>query len=215
MKYITNEDLKNYDERYRARLVNSLSGIKSANLVGTINKSGEENVAILSSCFHLGANPPLMGLIFRPASVERHTFENIKETRFYTINHVNKKIISQAHQTSARYPRENSEFKATGLKSIYKNEFLAPFVEDSQIQIGLELKEIIHLNINQTELVIGEIKIIFLPEKVLKTDGFINIEEADSIGVSGLDCYHQLYPGNRYSYAKPDRSLRELTIDGQ
>ena len=59
-----------------------------------------------------------MALIFRPASVERHTFENIKDTQFFSIKHVSKDIITSSHQTSARYPREVSEFSA-GLSEEY------------------------------------------------------------------------------------------------
>jgi hypothetical protein len=41
--------------------------------------------------------------------------ENILETNFYTINHINKSSYKKAHQTSARYPKEVSEFEAVGL----------------------------------------------------------------------------------------------------
>ncbi|HBF47730.1 MAG TPA: flavin oxidoreductase, partial [Shewanella frigidimarina] len=47
-------------------------------------------------------------------SVPRHTFENIMQTGLYTINHVNQSIYEQAHQTSARYDKDESEFEATG-----------------------------------------------------------------------------------------------------
>ena len=91
--------------------INSLSGYKSANLVGTKSKTGQENLSIVSSVVHLGANPPLMGFVVRPHSKDspRHTFENLESTSFFTLNHVNDKIIKESHQTSARYPREVSE----------------------------------------------------------------------------------------------------------
>ena len=65
--------------------INSLSGYKSANLVGTADHQGRHNLAIVSSVVHLGAQPPLVGMIMRPDVVERHTLANIRETGWYTL----------------------------------------------------------------------------------------------------------------------------------
>ena len=94
--YFSKNTIENLDSRYRAHFINSLSGFKSANLIGTQDNQGHTNLAIVSSVFHLGAHPPLVGMIIRPHSVPRHTLENILETGFYTINHVNKTIYQQA-----------------------------------------------------------------------------------------------------------------------
>ena len=215
IKSISSQDINKFESRYRARLINSLSGIKSANLIGTRNKQGQENLSIVSSCFHIGATPPLMGMIFRPATVERHTFENIRDTGVYTINHVHHEIVDRAHQTSARYERDISEFHEVGLSPEYLSSFDAPFVKESKIKMSLIKKSIIHLEINKTELVIGEITNIHLDETLIQVDGFVDIKRADSVGVSGLDCYHSLLEGDRYSYAKPGRLLSRLSIDGK
>lgn len=215
MKTLTSDDLKLMESRYRARLVNSLSGVKSANLIGSIDKEGRENLSIVSSCFHLGADPALMGLIFRPAIVERHTFENILETGVYTINHVNGEIIQKAHQTSARYSKNVSEFEATHLTSVFENNFNAPFVKEANVQLGLKLKERIHLEVNKTELIIGEIVLIRLSEDILKDDGFVDLVSANSVGVTGLDCYHSINKGDRLSYAKVDLPVTKLNLDGE
>jgi flavin reductase (DIM6/NTAB) family NADH-FMN oxidoreductase RutF len=203
-KCFTHENLLSFDKRFRANFINSLSGFKSVNLVGTKNKKNQSNLAIFNSVFHLGAHPPLMGLIVRPDSVERHTYENILETNFYTLNHLNKTIYAKAHQTSARYPRETSEFEATSLTEVYKDDFFAPFVKESHIKIGLELKEKINLKINDTILLIGEIKQVHLPEETILADGFVDIEKAGSITCSGLDSYHTTQKLERLSNAKPN-----------
>ena len=109
------------EQRYRAAFINSLGGFKSVVLLGTKNNDGQTNLAIFNSLFHIGANPPLCGLIVRPDSVERHTFENIMQTGFYTVNHIKPEFYENAHQTSARYPREVSEFDTTQLSAEYKN----------------------------------------------------------------------------------------------
>ncbi|MGB3607238.1 MAG: flavin oxidoreductase, partial [Psychroserpens sp.] len=84
MTYISNEQLDTFHHIYRINLINSCSGYKSANLLGTKSEQGIENVAVFSSVTHIGSNPPLLGFICRPTTVMRHTYENIKSTGFYT-----------------------------------------------------------------------------------------------------------------------------------
>ena len=161
---------------------------------------------------HLGANPPLVAFIIRPDSVERHTLEYIMETGFYTINHINETIYKKAHQTSARYPGEISEFDATGLNAEFRNDFLAPFVAESHISFGLQFKEKIDIVINGTTLMIGEIRLINFPENCLCEDGFLDIEKAQSITCSGLDSYHKTVRLSRLTYAKPDKEPTEMEM---
>jgi hypothetical protein len=99
--YIATSDLAQMEQRYRAALINSLGGFKSVVMIGSTDQEGHTNLAIFNSLFHIGANPPLCGLIFRPDSVERHTLTNIEQTGAYTVNHLNEHIYQQAHQTSA------------------------------------------------------------------------------------------------------------------
>lgn len=191
------------EQRQRAHLINSIGGFKSVALIGSTDTKGQTNLAIFSSIVHIGSNPPLLSFIMRPDSVERHTLANILDSRFYTINHINAHIYEKAHQTSARYPKLVSEFDATGLTPEYKNEFVAPFVKESQIQIAMEFKERIEISINQTIMIIGEIKAIYFPSDCLSLDGFMNIEKAGTISVSGLDSYHTTQVLKRLDYAKP------------
>jgi flavin reductase (DIM6/NTAB) family NADH-FMN oxidoreductase RutF len=139
----------------------------------------------------------------RPDSVERHTLTNILETGFYTINHINVHVYEKAHQTSARYPKSVSEFEATGLTPSFKNDFVAPFVAESNIQIGMEFKERLDISINQTSMIIGVIKFVHIPTNCLLDDGFIDIEKAGSITSAGLDSYHTTQVLKRLEYAKP------------
>lgn len=200
--HFTKQAIADLENRYRAHLINSLSGFKSANLIGTQDSNGQTNLAIVSSVFHLGAHPPLVGMIIRPHSVPRHTLENLLVTNQYTINHVNKDIYNKAHQTSARYDKDESEFDATGLSTEYLNDFTAPFVKESKLKYALELKEHYHLAINGTELIIGEITDIYLDEACLQEDGFVDIEAIDTVAVSGLDSYHVTERLARLAYAK-------------
>jgi flavin reductase (DIM6/NTAB) family NADH-FMN oxidoreductase RutF len=191
------------EQRQRAHLVNSVGGFKSVCLIGTVDVLGNTNLAIFNSIVHIGANPPLISFIMRPDSVERHTLSNILSIGYYTINHLNVEIYKKAHQTSARYPKEVSEFDATGLTPEFKNNFNAPFVFESNIQLGIEFKERVNLTINNTIMIIGEIKEMYFPNNCLQDDGFLDIEKAGTIACSGLDSYHFTNRLERLTYAKP------------
>lgn len=209
-KQITYAQIMNMEKQERVHFANSLGGFKSVGLIGTQNKAGQTNVAIVDSILHIGSNPPLFGMIFRPGIVERHTLENILETGFYTINHINENIFKQAHQTSAKYDREISEFDVTDLNPEYKDTFFAPFVAESHVQLAMEFKEKTVLSINNTVLVIGEVKAVYFPEDCLQKDGFLDIEKAESITCSGLDSYHKTTQIDRLSYAKPNKTITSL-----
>lgn len=198
------------EKQKRVHLINSLGGFKSVALVGTSDENKNTNLSIFSSFFHLGANPPLIGMIFRPSPPERDTMRNILDTGFYTINHINESIFKKAHQTSARYEKGISEFDATGLNSEFKNDFFAPFVAESEVQLGIEFKQKIDIAINNTTMIVGEIVQIYIPENCLLEDGFIDIEKANTITCSGLDSYHKTMQLDRLSYAKPDKEITSL-----
>lgn len=214
-EFFDNQDIDNFDKRFRTAFINSLSGFKSLALIGTQDKKNQTNLAVFNSLIHIGANPALVGFISRPGVVERQTLENILETGFYTINHVTEDFYRQAHQTSARYPKEVSEFDATGLTMEFKNDFFAPFVAESQVQIEVEYKEQVHLTINNTVLIIGEIQTVYFPADCLFEDGALDLEKAGSLTSLGLDGYHKTQRLSRLSYAKPDKPPENLNFKYQ
>ncbi len=207
---LVREDIISLEPRKRALFINSLSGFKSANLVGTADTHGRTNLAIVSSVVHLGSDPALLAMIMRPHTVPRGTLENISETGIYTINHVNLDIYQQAHQTSARYPDDISEFNEVGLTEQWEPNFIAPFVKESAIKMGMKFRERHHLKINGTELIIGEIQSVDFPEEYWSQDGFLDLEKSQSVALSSLDTYHQTQKLESLSYAKPNLPLTKL-----
>jgi len=206
---LTQENIVKLEKQYRTNFINSLSGFKSANLIGTISSKGNTNLAIFNSVIHVGANPPALGFLMRPVSVERHTYNNIKEMGYFTINHINKNIFKQAHQTSARYEKDTSEFDVCGLTPEYSEIVKAPYLKESKIKIGLKYVEEHEIKFNGTIFIIGEIIEIILPDYVTSKDGFVDIEKAGSISISGLDSYHETKRISRLEYAKPGIEPKE------
>jgi len=203
-------EIADLPKRYRTNLINSLSGFKSGNLIGTINSEGQENLAIFTSVVHLGANPALMGFIMRPVSVERHTYENIMATGRYTINHVGVNFYKKAHQSAARYDREISEFAATGLTPFYSENSKAPYVKESSVKIGLSFVEALEIKANGTQMMIGAIEEVLVAPELILPDGYLDLEKAGTVAVSCLDGYHHTQKLARLSYAKPDNDPQEI-----
>ncbi|RJG51377.1 flavin reductase family protein [Motilimonas pumila] len=212
--HFAHQDIKQMETRQRARLINSVSGFKSANMIGTCDNNGQTNLAIVSSVMHLGSDPALLGFIMRPHQVARHTLENILATQYYSINAVTADLVAPAHQTSARFDKAQSEFELEGINEIYLDGFHAPFVAQSPIKIGLKLVEKITINSNQTQLIVGEIELLHVPSQALQTDGYLDLESLQIATVSGLDSYHTSDRICRLSYAKPGAAIVKLGLDG-
>lgn len=203
MIILTKEDLDSLEHLNRVNLINSISGYKSANLIGTTDKKGVNNLAIFSSVTHFGSNPPILGMVTRPTSVSRHTYDNLKELGYYTINHVHQDFIEHAHQTSARYDQSKSEFKECGLSPMYGTIHKAPYVVESNIGIGMKYLEEYEIKANGTILIIGEIVEILMTDNFIDKDGNLNLDDAGTVTISGLNHYHKPSKIGSFPYAKP------------
>ncbi len=203
MASYTTSNIESWERFYRANFINSLTGFKSANLIGTVNELGQTNLGIFSSIVHIGSNPPLVGYINRPVKAAPHTLANIEATGVYTINHIHPSFVQQAHQTSAKYETGISEFGEVGLTPEFQENISAPFVKESRIKYALSLQQIIPIELNDTFLVIGKIISIQIDNDIVSEDGFLHLDKAASICSNGIDGYYTTELIKRYSYAKP------------
>ena len=203
MTYFKENDINNLEHLYKINLINSCSGYKSANLLGTKSINGIENVAVFSSVTHIGSAPAMLGFFMRPTTVIRDTYNNIKATGFYTINHIHRNIIEDAHHTSAKYDESTSEFDKTNLTSEYKSKFLAPFVKDCPVQLGMEFVEELNIKANGTILIIGKIISIYVKDNLIEDDGFINLSKGEVATINGLDGYSVPNNKTRLGYQRP------------
>lgn len=213
MTNIGTEEIYQLEKYYRVSLINSLIGYRALNLLGTSSADGITNLCLISSVFHLGANPPLIGLVLRPQREHNDTLKNILSTGQYTLNNVLPYWYMQAHQTSASYPSGVSEFDACGIKKQYIKDFKAPFVGQSTVRIGLEFKEIIDIEINGTSIVIGEVVHILAEDGLIGADGTIDHGKAETMTVAGLDTYYLPQPIGQLAYAKPGVEPHILKTD--
>ncbi|WP_303507876.1 flavin reductase family protein [Tenacibaculum sp. 1_MG-2023] len=201
--HITRQQIDEFSHLYKINLMNSISGYKPANLIATKSNDNITNVAVFSSVVHYGSSPVILGFVLRPTTVVRNTYNNIKETGYYTINAINEAIIEEAHHTSAKYPSEISEFDKTRLSEEFKSNFHAPFVAESPLQIGMKFLEEYHIKANGTILVLGEVTDLFFKDSMLSEDGFLNLSEEKIAAINGLDTYMVAENYTRLSYQRP------------
>lgn len=206
----SSSDFQTWERFYRARFFNSLGGYKSLNLLGTASSTGQTNLGLFFSVIHVGANPPLLGLLFRPHTVPRHSLENFRESGQATLNAVHADILAPAHQSSASYSAEESEFAATGLNPAYREAFQAPYVQESRLSAGLLYREEHRVEANDCIFVVAEITWVRLDEKALFDDGLIEHSAIDSLAVNALDSYYRPAPFRRYDFARAGEDLKEL-----
>lgn len=206
MQQFTPAEWQSWERFYRANFINSLTGFKSASLIGTINADGVPNLGMFSSMVHIGSDPALIGYINRPVAAAPHTLANIKANKLYTVNHIHESFLEKAHQTSAKYPDEVNEFTEVGLTEAYIDGVPVPFVKESHIKYLLSLKEIIPIQLNNTFLVIGQLEQVMIdPSLQASADGFLHLDQAGSICSNGLDAYYNTTLIDRYAYAKPGK----------
>ena len=202
--------IESWERFYRANFINSLTGFKSVSLIGTADVNGQANLGVFSSIVHIGSDPALVGYINRPRKAAPHTLANIESTGVYTINHIHPSFLADAHQASAKYPAEVSEFDEVGLTREYIDTIVPPFVKESRIKYALSLQEIIPIALNETFLVIGKIELVQLEDNFVKEDGFIDLHSAETVCSNGVDSYYNTQPAGRFTYAKPGGRLGKI-----
>ena len=200
---LDSEDIKKLEKTKRLKLINSITGVKPANLIGTKNKGGISNLAIFSSVVHLGSKPPLLAFVTRTSKdVNRNTLNNILETKYYTINQIQKEFVKNAHYTSAKFNENISEFEMCKIEEENIDDFFAPFVKKSNLKIGMELKEMIPIKSNDSTLVVGQVMKIIIDKIFLKNDFMFDLEKSGSIAIGGLNEYFTIKNLDHFPYVR-------------
>lgn len=214
MRKIVKDEWQNWAKVPRLNFVNSLTGYKSANLIATKSKNGIENAAVFSSITHLGSDPALLGFILRPTTVPRHTYQNIKDSRYFSVNHITEHMISDAHHTSASYDEGTSEFEKTQLETDYKEGIEVPFVKNSPVQLLCKYVNEYEIVENGCIHLIASIEAVFVEEELLHNDKWVQLDKGNIVSINGLDGYAQTQLIDRFAYARPNIPTQSLLKNG-
>ncbi|RMF00909.1 MAG: flavin reductase [Bacteroidetes bacterium] len=198
-------DFEQMERMFRRNFFNTLPGPRGVHLIGTKGHRGVENLGLFSSVVHIGATPPHLGFIMRPLTVPRHTYHHLKARGHFTLNTLQPDILEAAHQSSANYPLETSEFEAVGLTPQYSKLMRAPYVKESPVKIGLEYVEDHYLKSNDTLFVVGRIIEVIVPDEVVADSGHVEHNQLGTLVVAGLDTYFKTEQIARLGYARPKK----------
>lgn len=200
--HLSLEDLRNLDKHYRIRFFNMLSGARTPFLLGSTNKSSVNNLAIFNSIVHIGANPPLLGFLMRPLSVERHSYQNIIDSGYYTLNSIPLDMIGAAHKTAGKFPAEVSEFDACGIEPELIDNFPAPFVKYAPVKLAMKFEEELLVKSNNTRLIVGAVQDIYIDASYVETDGHLKLDTMNNALIAGLETYYSIVQEKRIKYSE-------------
>ena len=196
---LSRSDIDQLEKVDKLKLINGVTGAKPANMIGTQDQKGRVNLAIISSVVHLGTTPPLLGFFMRPnPKNNRHTYQNLLENPFFTINAVHTSETEKAHFTSFNFQKDQSEFDYCHINKEYLDNFSAPFAMNSPIKVGLKLVEMQKVKANNSVLIIGEIELVDTANLE------IDLENLEIAAISGLNSYYGVYKLADYPYPTVD-----------
>lgn len=213
MEHVTAQDLQKMDKIIRKNLVNSATGYKSANFLATKSTTGIPNVAVFNSVFHLGSQPALLGIVLRTQTAPKDSYENIRETGYFTLNHLQENMIGQAHEMILQQKQQPSAFDIRGLEQEYLDDFYAPYVKQSSIKLGCKYVNETPIKENGALILIAGIEHIYFEAGIEMPDGWLRLDDAGSVVINGLDGYALPSLLERFHYARPGKEMKSFFKD--
>jgi len=181
-------------------------------LASTIDAAGNPNLSPFSFFNVFSANPPIA--IFSPArrvrnNTIKHTLENVLDNKEVVINVVSHSMVQQTSLSSTEYKPEVNEFDKAGFTPI-ASETVKPFrVQESPVQFECVVNEVISLGDEggAGNLVICEIKLVYIDESILNEAGKIDPNKIDLVARMGGNWYCRASHDAIFEVEKPLTTL--------
>jgi flavin reductase (DIM6/NTAB) family NADH-FMN oxidoreductase RutF len=187
-------------------------------LASTIDADGNPNLSPFSFFNAFGVNPAT--LIFSPSrrgrdNTTKHTYDNLKVIPEVVINVVTYNMVQQTSLSSTEYPKGVNEFVKAGFTAM-PSELIRPMrVQESPVQFECRVRQIIETGDGPGagNLVICDILMMHLDEKILNQNNEIDQDRIDLVGRMGGDFYVRTSGDHKFTVPKPLTSLG-IGIDG-
>lgn len=147
--------------------------------VSTIDEAGVANLAPFSFFNVFGSNPPT--LIFSPArsgrtGATKNTHDNVLFIKECVINIAHYDMLHQMNLAAGMYEKGVNEFEKSGLTPEPSLLVKPPRVKECYVQFECEVKQVIETGTGggAGNLIICEVKMIHINEKVLNEEGSID-----------------------------------------
>jgi flavin reductase (DIM6/NTAB) family NADH-FMN oxidoreductase RutF len=162
-------------------------------LVSTISESGATNLSPFSFFNGVSAQPPIVSIVIaRGRDGEKDTMRNIRATRDFVVNVVDRGIVKQAVASSAPFGSQVSEFDVTGLTAIESDKVRAPRVLESPVHLECVAIELVESpGGSDVTLVLGRVLRFHVARRLLN-EGRIDAGLLAPIGRLGGDLYAAL-----------------------
>lgn len=178
----------------------------------TVDREGNVNLSPFSFFNLFGTNPPIC--IFSPSrrvrgNTTKHTLENVLEVPECVINIVTYPMVQQTSLASVEYPKGVNEFIKSGFTPIPSELVRPPRVAESPVQLECMVNEVKPLGDGPGagNLVIAEIKLMHIDEKILDGEGRIDQLKLEHVARLGGDWYCHVSKDNLFKVAKPVRTM--------
>lgn len=162
-------------------------------LVSTLGADGVANVAPFSFFNGVAARPPLIMIsLARSRGGEKDTLRNIRATREFVVNIVDRDIASAAVVSSANWPADVDEFEKAGLTPLRSDKVSAPRVAESPVHFECIAVELIdEPGGAAVSVVLGRVLRFHVARRCWK-DGSVDPTELRPVARLGRDLYSEL-----------------------
>ncbi len=175
----------------------------------TIDREGRVNLSPFSFFNVFGSNPPT--LIFSPNhrvrdNTAKHTLENVLEVEEVVINMVEHSMVEQMSLASCEYEKGVNEFKKAGFTPLPSVTIRPPRVAESPAAFECKVREVIRIGEGggSPNLVICEVLLAHIDEKILDEKGLIDTRKTDWVARMGGDWYCRAHGEAVFMVSKPN-----------
>lgn len=196
----------------------SLSPIETINLLGstvyprpiawvsTQSPEGINNLAPFSYFNVASVNPPIISfsVLLNAKGEEKDSLINLKASKHFVVNMVDKSHAEQMNQTSADLPAEVDEFELAGLTPLRVASGSSPAIQEALAWFECRLHSVQRLGDGPLagNLVLGEVVNIHIDDRIWQS-GRVNMDEWNLIAKLG---------GHRYSESSQTFSMKRPQV---
>jgi len=174
----------------------------------TIDHEGKVNLSPFSFFNVFSANPPIM--IFSPSrrgrdNTTKHTLENVLEHQEVVVNVVSYDMVQQMSLSSTEYEKGVNEFVKAGFTEKKSERVKPPRVKEAPVSFECIVNEVKSLGEEggAGQLVICEVLLIHIADRVLDENGKIDPNKIDLVGRMGGNWYSRASGDTIFEVAKP------------
>ncbi len=161
--------------------------------VTTVDSAGRVNLAPFSFFNAFGANPPIV--VFSPTlrrdGSKKDTLLNVEAVGEFVVNAAVEELAEKMNSTSAELPRGQSEAIRAGLTLAPSARVRPPRVAESPVHLECLVRGIMSMGDGPiaANLVIGEVVLIHIEERVLDSAGQVDPRKLRAIARLGANDY--------------------------